>query len=235
VLVGGTSEIGLSILRSLNLDRESSVMIIGRKLPHVNELLGLPINLHFVNADIENEDDLRKLRKRISSLNTIDLVIMACGYLPPENCDTDPIYVAKSLKINSFGVVILLAALAEKIINQKKAGHIVYISSVATMRPRIQNFTYGASKKAADFFAEGLFFKYRNQGLYVHTLRPGFVFTKMSKNFKPAPFAIGPREVAAATLRGMKRGRRIIYAPSILMFVMKALVFLPRRIFDWLK
>ena len=232
VLVGGTSEIGLSILSALNLDCESEVILIGRKMPHANELLGLPKNLQFVSIDLESEEDLKKLKITLNSLNTIDLAIAASGYLPPENCDTDPIYVTKALKVNSLGIVTLLAALSEKIINQGKSGHILYISSVAATRPRIQNFTYGASKKTADFFAEGLSFKYKNQGLYVHTLRPGFVFTKMSKDFKPAPFAIGPREVAVAAVRGMKRGRRVIYAPSILTFVMKALGLIPRIIFD---
>jgi len=33
-------------------------------------------------------------------------------------------------------------------------------------------------------------------------------------------------------VRGMKRGRRVIYAPSILTFVMKALGLIPRNIFD---
>lgn len=232
VLVGSTSEIGLSILNALNLDCKSEIMLIGRKKPHANELLGLPKNLQFVSIDLEREEDLKKLKITLNSLNTIDLAIVASGYLPPENCDTDPIYVTKALKVNSLGIVTLLAALSEKISNQGKSGHILYISSVAATRPRIQNFTYGASKKTADFFAEGLSFKYRNQELYVHTLRPGFVFTKMSKDFKPAPFAIGPREVAVAAARGMRRGRRVIYAPSILTFVMKALRLMPRIIFD---
>ena len=174
VLVGATSEIGLAILSSLNLDRKSEVMLIGRKLPDQNELIGLPRNLKFVSIDLEIEEDLKKLKIALSSLDRIDLAIVASGYLPPENCDTDRVCVTKALKVNSLGIITLLAALSEKIISQGKSGHILYISSVAATRPRIQNFTYGASKKAADFFAEGLSFKYRNQGLYLHTLRPGF-------------------------------------------------------------
>lgn len=235
LLVGGTSEIGLSILRALDLGMESQITLIGRRMPQLNELDHLPNKLQFVQTDLENEIDIENLKYTIRRLNRIDLAIVASGYLPPENCDMDIMNLTRAVKINSLGIITVLAALAEKVTSQESSGHILYISSVAAMRPRIKNFTYGASKTAADFFAEGLSFKYRNDGLFLHILRPGFVFTKMSKDFKPAPFAINTAEVAALALRGLKKGQTIIYAPSILKIVMNLLKIIPRTLFDWLK
>jgi len=63
-------------------------------------------------------------------------------------------------------------------------------------------------------------------------LRPGFVFTKMSKDFEPAPFSINKAKVAEITLEGISRNQRIIYAPRKLRVIMPILSLIPRFIYD---
>jgi decaprenylphospho-beta-D-erythro-pentofuranosid-2-ulose 2-reductase len=231
VLIGSNSEIGLSILSELPLENNSSILLIGRTLPsHV-----LPQNstgqIDFFRSDLEIDSDLDELALKITSLDNIDLAIVAAGYLPPEDCDLDVNQIRKSIQINGLGISVALSILAGKMSGQKK-GKILFISSVASMRPRIRNFTYGASKKSADFFAQGLFHKYQNTNLRIFILRPGFVFTKLSRDFRPAPFATSASKVATIAVDSLKNPRKIVYAPRILRYVMPILQITPRWLYN---
>jgi decaprenylphospho-beta-D-erythro-pentofuranosid-2-ulose 2-reductase len=163
-------------------------------------------------------------------LNDIDLAIVAAGYLPPENMELDPALVRKSMMVNSVGVVTVLSALANRMHIQNR-GHILHISTVAVIRPRLRNFNYGASKSSADFFAMGLSSKYRTTGLKVSVLRPGYVHTKMTNNFSPAPFATNTKLVARNAIQGVIKDRIVIYAPGFLRIFFLFLKILPNFIF----
>jgi decaprenylphospho-beta-D-erythro-pentofuranosid-2-ulose 2-reductase len=151
--------------------------------------------------------------------------------LPPENEEFELRHVNKSMMINTVGVVNAIAVLGKRMRSQKH-GHILHISTVAALRPRSRNFTYGASKSSADFFAKGILSKYRKTGLKVSILRPGYVYTKMSKNFKPAPFAITKEAVSLIVVKNLLRGAEVFYAPRKLRIVMKIFSYLPRLISD---
>jgi short-subunit dehydrogenase len=231
VLIGSNSEIGLSILSELPLENNSSILLIGRTLPsHVLPKTSTA-QVDFFRSDLEIDGDLDALALKIASLENIDLAILAAGYLPPEECDLDVSQIRQSIQINGLGISIALSILAGKMRSQKE-GQILFISSVASMRPRIRNFTYGASKKSADFFAQGLSHKYQNTNLRICILRPGFVFTKLSRDFRPAPFATSASKVARIAVKSLRNPRKIIYAPRVLRYVMPILQITPRWLYN---
>ena len=166
-----------------------------------------------------------------SSLPDIDLAIMAAGFLPPENEELDLVLVNRSMLINAAGAVNALAVLAERM-QQQKHGHILHISTVAAIRPRSRNFTYGASKSSADFFARGLSSKYRNTGLKVSVLRPGFVYSKMTENFKPAPFACEKDRLAGITVKIINRELGTLYVPRFLRLIVFIIRVIPRWVLN---
>ncbi|HRB03946.1 MAG TPA: hypothetical protein PLP26_11310, partial [Ilumatobacteraceae bacterium] len=57
--------------------------------------------------------------------------------------------------------------------------------------------------------------------------RPGFVHSAMTVGAKPAPFATTPEKVAEGTAKGLRSGRRTVWAPGILRFVFMALRHTP--------
>jgi decaprenylphospho-beta-D-erythro-pentofuranosid-2-ulose 2-reductase len=133
------------------------------------------------------------------------------------------------MMINAVGVVNILTALTQRM-HRQKYGQILHISTVAAIQPRSRNFTYGAGKSSADFFARGLASKYRKTGLRVSVLRPGYVHSKMTKNFKPAPFAINTEVVSLIAIAQLLKEKEIFYAPRILNFVMKIFTRLPKKL-----
>jgi decaprenylphospho-beta-D-erythro-pentofuranosid-2-ulose 2-reductase len=101
------------------------------------------------------------------------------------------------------------------------------MSSVAGERVRKVNPVYGGTKAGLDGFAQGLGDSLAGTGVHVLVVRPGFVHSAMTTGMKPAPFATTPDQVAAATVAGLRAGRRTVWAPGILRYVFMVLRHLP--------
>jgi|688.fasta_scaffold122339_2 decaprenylphospho-beta-D-erythro-pentofuranosid-2-ulose 2-reductase len=231
LLIGSTSDIGIAIVANLKLQSDSTLYLAGRTQPEKGQVTNSFLNRIFTKYDFLDESDLAKFTSDLELIGDIDLAIVALGILPPENCDLEPNLVRNTALINAVAVPVILSALAKKMIQQPQ-GQILTISSVATIRPRIRNFSYGSTKKAADFFALGMINKYRNSGLSISVLRPGFVYTKMTNRYSPAPFSTTVTEVANIVSRGLSKEKEIIYAPRVLKLIMSILLLTPRVIFN---
>jgi decaprenylphospho-beta-D-erythro-pentofuranosid-2-ulose 2-reductase len=231
VLIGSNSDIGISIINHLPLAHNAKLYLIGKTPPNQNHINNLNIECKFKFCHLENLNEVKDIFKDSSDFIDLDLVIIAAGYLPLENSEFDVSSIEKTLIVNSLSSIILLSGFAKLMISNNRA-QILIISSVASIRPRNRNFTYGASKKALDYFAIGLQNKLKNSSLSISILRPGFVYSKMTNNFKPAPFAITVDRLAEIVLIGLLRREKIIYAPRKLSLVMKIASILPRFIFD---
>ena len=231
VLVGSNSDIGLSILNSLSLDDNAKLILIGKSMPDQDRLNNSNMERKFKYCDLENLNNVKEIFNDSSDFSDLDLVIIAAGFLPPENLELDINCVEKTMLVNSLASIVLLSGFANLMIYGPSA-QILLISSVASIRPRNKNFTYGASKKALDFFAVGLQNKLKKSSLAISILRPGYVYSKMTENFEPAPFAITLDKLAKIASTGLLRKDNIIYAPRKLNLIMKIASILPRFIFD---
>ena len=81
-------------------------------------------------------------------------------------------------------------------------------------RARRSNYLYGASKAGLSVFLDGLDLAYRERGVRVLCVKPGFVRTAMTAGLPVPPFAGEPAAVAAAVVRAIDRGRHQVYAPG---------------------
>ncbi len=231
VLVGSNSDIGISILNSLSLDDNAKLFLIGKTMPNQGRLNNSIIESKFKYCDLENLSNVKEIFNNPSDFSDLDLVIIAAGFLPPENLEFDINSIEKTMLVNSLASIILLSGFSNLMIYGPPA-QILLISSVASIRPRNKNFTYGSSKKALDFFAVGLQNKLKRSSLAISILRPGYVYSKMTENFQPAPFAITLDQLAEIASMGLLRKDKIIYAPKKLNLIMKIAKVLPRFIFD---
>lgn len=231
ILLGCSSDIGLEILRQLKPAPGCHLFLLGRD-PHAKLDISWPHGkVTRITCDLENSRNSNKALSRLREIGKFDLAIIAAGYLPKEFQDSNLLDVQKTLRINGEGVILFLSALAQELSHQN-GGRILLLSSVAVIRPRVRNFTYGASKSAADFFAIGLASKYQNSNVKIKIIRPGFVFTKMTKNFQPAPFAMKTHEVSRIAIKALNSKNSVVYAPRALKVIMSFLRILPRKFFD---
>jgi decaprenylphospho-beta-D-erythro-pentofuranosid-2-ulose 2-reductase len=231
LLLGGTSNVGLAIVRALAADRARTVVLAARDPERAaRAAVGEGAAVEAVELDATRLDTHEAiLRDVFARPGGIDLAIVAAGALG--RAGDELLLDAGELQlVNGAGTVSLLAHTARAMRRQGR-GTIVLLSSVAADRPRVSNFAYGASKTASDAFARGLQDSLHGTGVEVMIVRPGFVRTKMTAGRKEAPGAVDAGKVTQAVVEGLRARRSVVYVPGMLRWVMLVLRLLPRPIF----
>lgn len=228
VLFGGRSEIGLAIVRRLVSSVTTHVVLTGRSSSPTPEFGSAACQVEDVEFDALEPSRHESVVSDIASrVGDVDVAIVAFGVLgDQQDFDEHPSMAAEAAATNFGGAMSVCLALAKRFRAQGH-GHLVILSSVAGERVRKANFVYGATKAGLDGFAQGLSDSLVDVGCQVTIVRPGFVHTAMTAGRPPAPFATTADAVAEATVRGMRAGRRIVWAPGILRWVFMILRHLP--------
>ena len=233
-LFGSTSEIGLEVLKFINVDRTSILYLVGREEPDLELLKHKFAQVRFIKCNFLESARVEQVVTDVFLAEPPDIAILAAGILPPENNELNLPSVYEAVGFNSLAMIGLLSQITRHFI-ERKTGTIMVFSSVASQKPRSKNFTYGASKAGLDFYAIGLAHKVLKQGVAIKVLRLGYVFTRMSANFTPAPFAITKEAAAREIVKTLKKNSISIYIPKKLRFIFFLLRIMPRFIFSKLE
>jgi len=231
VVLGGKSEIALSVLDQIPMAVDSQVILCGRDMGNFSlpESL-LSYHIEKIEIDFTKLDIGYGIIDSIFQSGDIDLVIIAYAQLGNEELQLNPIIFADIMYTNLYSQALLLNYVNSKLVDQMH-GQMLLISSVAGIRPRRRNFVYGASKFGVDFIAQGLQKYNIDKNVFITILRPGFVHTKMTVGLKPAPFSIDLKKISKITGHALLKKKRVVYAPKFLSIVMFILRNLPERIF----
>jgi decaprenylphospho-beta-D-erythro-pentofuranosid-2-ulose 2-reductase len=229
LLLGGTSEIGLAILASLDLPASAEVILAGRdeeRLATAGKALSCRVRTVPYDATLTRCH--QALIDDIFAAGPLDLVISAAGILVPQtDLEHDVQRAATMVDANFTGHVTTLLAVAAGLRAQGH-GTIVVLSSVAAVRPRKANFVYGATKAALDAFARGLADSLHGSGIRVVLVRPGFVTGRMTAGMPPAPLATTPAKVGTATAAALRGGKPSVWVPAPLAGLAVLLRLIPR-------
>jgi decaprenylphospho-beta-D-erythro-pentofuranosid-2-ulose 2-reductase len=235
LLVGGSSEIGLAIVRRIPRAPGAVVRLAGPDRPEMEQVAaslreeGIA-RVEIVDFDACDTGDQSAVIARAFA-DEPDVVVVATGFLGDQAmAERDPDAAARIVDINFRGLVPVLVGAADRLRSQGH-GTLVVMSTVAGERPRPANFIYGSAKAGLDALARGLTGSLAGSGASVVIVRPGFVRTRMTSHLKPAPFATTPDAVADAVVAALPRGSRIIWVPGILRWVMLVLRHLPEAVF----
>ncbi len=235
LVLGGASDIGVAIARRLMSDNTSYVGLACRRPEKaalaVESLSRAGAVVEAVEFDATRVDSHGEFLDRVvAEHGDLDLVILAFGQLGDQEIfDNDPVSAAAVVDVNYTSAVAVGLEVAQRFRSQGH-GTLVVLSSVAGERVRKANFVYGSSKAALDAFAQGLGDSLEGSGARVLVVRPGFVHSAMTAGLKPAPFATTPDAVAEVVERGLRTGRRIVWAPGILRWVFMVLRHVPHPI-----
>lgn len=232
VLLGGTSEIGLAIVRKLLNPTTRTVVLACRDVIRGEKVAaGLRYDdvvvdvVHFDGAATETHADFA--RSLTASHGDIDVAIVAFALLGDGEVTTvDSVAAAEVAHVNFTGVVSSTIAVANEMRRQGH-GSIVMLSSVAGERVRRANPVYGGSKAGIDGFAQGFGDAIAADGVHMLIVRPGFVHTRMTVGRKPPPLSTTPEAVADTTVKALRAKRRIVWVPGLLRLLFIALRHLP--------
>jgi decaprenylphospho-beta-D-erythro-pentofuranosid-2-ulose 2-reductase len=165
-----------------------------------------------------------------------DITICVFGYMTDnEKARLQWAETEAMININYTGAVSILNIISNYY-GLQKTGVIVGISSVAGERGRQSNYIYGSAKAGFTAYLSGLRNRMIQDNVHVVTVKPGFVYTKMTENIVlPKLLTAQPAEVADAIYKAVKNRKNVIYVKWFWRWIMLIIKSIPEFIFVKLK
>lgn len=236
LLLGATRGTGRALARLL-ATRGDQLVLLGRNTLDLQrsakdlEAHGAIAPVGIVRLDLNDRaSHASAIQQAAALVGKIDAVIVtAAAFAVQERLEGDTALLAQVLDTD-FTDTVLFCEAARRHLLAAGGGSLCVFSSVAGDRGRKPVIFYGAAKAGLSHYLEGLDHKYRNQGLKVICVKPGFIRTGMTAGLKPPLFAAEPEDVAHVALRGIDKGLPVVYAPSVWRWIMIVIRTLPRFI-----
>jgi short-subunit dehydrogenase len=168
---------------------------------------------------------------RAFSASAVDVVLVAPGTLPDQAaCEASVALTVKEFNTNGLSVIAFLTLTAQRLQAQGR-GTLAVISSVAGDRGRQSNYVYGSAKAALSSFLSGLRQRLAKTGVAVVTIKPGFVDTPMTRDFKKGALWASPQAVASGIVSAIDRRSSVVYIPWFWWGIMVIIKHIPEGVF----
>ena len=197
VIIGATSGIGRALAITLH-KRGHLVGVTGRRSQRLNELKQRLGNRIFVQPmDVTKIDhSLEQIDRLIKKMNGIDTIVLNAGvssFQEKSGRESD----LKVIDVNITGFA-NLAAFSFELFEKQGHGHIVGVSSIASLFPWGLSAPYNASKAFVNTYLQSYRQKanHSTANITVTNLMPGFVESEMTEG-KKGMFWVAPTSKAA--------------------------------------
>jgi short-subunit dehydrogenase len=231
VLVGSTSEIGLSLALQMDLQQSAQISLVGRSKPDGQFLKDKFMQVNYFHADFTQHYSIGEILENIKVMGDIDSVIIAPGMLTERRSRASDVILKNSLEVYCQASIRFLSAFTE-ILNKQMHGQVIVLSSIAIFRPRQSNYVYGSAKLALDFFTRGLIKELESMQspVSIKLIRCGFVKSKMTVNLTAPPFSRTVEEVVKSIHKSLRNKNSIIYIPRISHLLALLIRILPEKL-----
>ena len=237
LLLGGTSEIGLSIIEEYLAKGPMRVVLAALPNDPLREQAVAQVeaagatSVEVIDFDATDFDGHQKTIDAAFSGGDIDVAIVAFALdFDAEELWQNQRKAVQIAQVNYTGAVSVGVLVGQKF---KAQGHgqFITMSSAAGERVRRSNFVYGSTKAGLDGFYLCLGEALEEYGVKSLVIRPGQVRTRMSAGVKEAPLTVNKEDVAALAVRSVEAGKSLVWAPPTFRWVMMILKHIPRPIF----
>lgn len=239
VILGGGSDIGVAVAGRLVRDTGVKHVVLAGRDPArfastTSALTGASTRL--VSLDATDLDGHGAAFEQIFGEGDVDVVLLAFGVLIRESgFETDIDATVGMLQTNYVGAVAVLLRTARHLQRQGH-GHLIVLSSIAGQRARPDNYLYGSSRAGLDFVARGMAPALKAAGVRLSIIRPGFVHSKMTAGWKPAPFSVQADDVARVIVREIEHpSSTIVWVPPVMQAIAWILRLLPASLLGRLR
>lgn len=184
---------------------------------------------------LDKDSIIRAIDDCLKKFPDIDGLLVAYGTLPDQKlCETDIEEMEQAIRINFTSSAIILTYIS-KHFEKKGQGIIAVISSVAGDRGRQSNYIYGSAKGALTVFLSGLRQRLSKSGVHVLTIKPGFVDTPMTADFKKGFLFVKPDVIARSIYSAIIKGKSVVCLPWFWNIIMLIIRNIPEKIFIRMK
>ena len=170
-----------------------------------------------------------------TAMGGIDTVLIAHGTLSKQKaCEQSVEETLLEIKTNALSTICLLTLIAN-LFEAKQAGTIAVISSVAGDRGRASNYVYGSAKAMITAFTSGLRQRLHKSNVAVVTIKPGFVDTPMTAEFKKGVLWANPNSIALKIVKAIDNKKDVVYIPGFWSIIMLVIKMIPNSIYRKLR
>ena len=207
LLTGASGGLGHAIARAL-AGAGAHVILSGRRADVLDDL-ATEISGAIAPADLSDPVAVRALAEGNAD---VDILVANAGLPASGRLETyDADQIERALVVNLHAPIILTHALAPHMV-ARGAGHIVFMSSLAGKTATAGSSLYNATKFGLRGFAGAMRAELHGTGVGVSTIFPGFIsdagmFADANVTLPKGVGTKTPDDVAAATLRAIKRNR----------------------------
>lgn len=242
LITGGASGIGLLMAESLVRKGASALIILdinAEGLQNLKEKFSSEkCHVLTLKTDITKDEDLDKAIYEIKKANLeVDILINNAGVVTGKNfSDHSRKDIDTNMFVNAIAPMKLTSAILPQMLERRK-GHIVNISSAASMLSNPGMAVYCASKWAMTGWSDSLRIEMEQKrtGVKVLTVTPYYIDTGMFAGVRsPIVPILKPERVARKIIRGIEKDRIILRSPWIIYTLPFVKGILPKRMLDLL-
>tara|TARA_B100000989_G_scaffold299003_1_gene291843 strand:- start:3173 stop:3910 length:738 start_codon:yes stop_codon:yes gene_type:complete len=241
VIAGANSTIAKSCIK-LWAKKGSELFLIGRKSSEMQAVSEQALKdgareVSFFELDfLDFSANQNTLKAAINEkFQHIDLVFICYGTLPDQKGSLfDVNLLVEAVKVNGLSTILVSSFFGE-LLREQGFGKLAVVSSVAGDRGRSSNYIYGASKSLVSTFLSGMLQDLHSSGVSVLDIKPGFIDTKMTRNFNKSMIWISPDRAAKDICKSINKNKSVIYIPWFWRYIMMIIRNLPNFIFKRLK
>lgn len=236
LILGVTSAIAEKVARIYAL-QGYNLFIVGRNRDQL-EIIAADLRVRGAQSVTTLAGDLaqvnqmkQQFEKLLGSIDRLDIGLIAYGTLPnQQTTQVDVDELQQAIEVNGTSQLVWSSIIANKL-EQQSTGTLAVISSVAGMRGRQSNYSYGAAKGMVSIFLSGLRNRLAKSGILVLDIRPGFVDTPMTAEFPKGPLWASPEKVARDISKAIEKKRDVLYTPFFWRWIMLIVRHIPEVIF----
>ncbi|RBW69307.1 SDR family NAD(P)-dependent oxidoreductase [Bacillus taeanensis] len=182
IVTGGSSGIGGAIA-SRYAKEGANIVIAARSLDSLKakkeELKELGAEVEAVQADVSKEEHVKRIKeKTLERFGKIDILVNAAGMTmvaPSEQLTLENWN--KCMDVNSTGTFLMCREVGQEMIDTKRGGKIINITSIVAHAGIAKRAAYAASKGAVRQLTETLALEWGPYNINVNAISPGYVST----------------------------------------------------------
>ncbi|MEK6658790.1 MAG: SDR family NAD(P)-dependent oxidoreductase [Campylobacterota bacterium] len=232
LITGASSGIGRELAK-LYATKDNELILLARREDRLQELQSQLLKASSVEIVVADVGEFDELQEKIRDIGIVDMVILNAGISLGHSLEITPFYDFKKLyDVNLLSNHAILEVLLPQF-KAKGSGKIVFISSLASLISMPTSVAYSSSKRAMNAYAEGIRYKYKNSGIKVINILPGFIKSEMTdKNSFKMPFLLDTDAGAKRIYDAIAKEKRFYPFPFRFYLIIKLLNLLPQFLRD---
>lgn len=227
LILGARSEVGIAIAHRFAKEGYN-VQLAARNVNRMNDECINICSRYDVLTTCHEFDvlDLPSHNQFIKSLPSLPQIVVSVIGLLGDHMESKKDIFAASLvmRSNYEGPASILALFANHF-EKRRSGTLIGVTSVAGDRGRASNYIYGSAKSGLTTFLSGLRNRLYKKGVHVITVKPGFVYSAMTKNINPPSLlTVSPETFANRLYKCFVKRRNVIFISAkwfCIMFIIK--------------